>query len=105
MCKYKKMQKRLQGISLQAFNNCIRDPGGIQTHDLQNRNLTFYSAELRGHCFLQPAKLRIQIGISADSPEKTRYFFRIQSFIARKASGANVSSMVAYSLGMPVRQC
>lgn len=23
-------------------------PGGIQTHDLQNRNLTFYSAELRG---------------------------------------------------------
>ena len=23
------------------------DPGGIQTHDLQNRNLTFYSAELR----------------------------------------------------------
>ena len=24
------------------------DPGGIQTHDLQNRNLTFYSAELRG---------------------------------------------------------
>ena len=25
-----------------------RDPGGIQTHDLQNRNLTFYSAELRG---------------------------------------------------------
>ena len=24
------------------------DPGGIQTHDFQNRNLTFYSAELRG---------------------------------------------------------
>ena len=24
------------------------DPGGIQTPDLQNRNLTFYSAELRG---------------------------------------------------------
>ena len=23
------------------------DSGGIQTHDLQNRNLTFYSAELR----------------------------------------------------------
>ena len=31
-----------------------RTPGGIQTHDLQNRNLTFYSAELRGH--LQPAE-------------------------------------------------
>ena len=25
------------------------DSGGIQTHDLQNRNLTFYSAELRSH--------------------------------------------------------
>ena len=23
------------------------DPGGIQTHDLQNRNLTLYSAKLR----------------------------------------------------------
>jgi hypothetical protein len=26
----------------------LSDPGGIQTPDLQNRNLTFYSAELRG---------------------------------------------------------
>ena len=25
------------------------DPDGIQTHDLQNRNLTLYSAKLRGH--------------------------------------------------------
>ena len=25
------------------------DPGGILTHDLQNRNLTFYTAELQGH--------------------------------------------------------
>ena len=32
----------------------FRTPGGIQTHDLQNRNLTFYSAELRGH--LRPAE-------------------------------------------------
>ena len=32
----------------QGFRNC--DPGGIQTHDLQNRNLTFYSAELRDQC-------------------------------------------------------
>ncbi len=24
------------------------DPDGIQTHDLQNRNLTLYSAKLRG---------------------------------------------------------
>ena len=26
----------------------IRDLGGILTRDLQNRNLTFYTAELRG---------------------------------------------------------
>ncbi len=32
-------------LSLRPLNG---DPGGIQTHDLQNRNLTFYSAELRG---------------------------------------------------------
>ncbi len=25
------------------------DSGGIQTHDLQNRNLTLYSAKLRNH--------------------------------------------------------
>ena len=28
------------------------DPGGIQTHDLQNRNLMLYSAKLQG--LLQP---------------------------------------------------
>ncbi len=33
----------------------LSDPGGIQTHDLQNRNLTFYSAELRG--LISPAKV------------------------------------------------
>ena len=27
----------------------IGDSGGIQTHDLQNRNLTLYSAKLRNH--------------------------------------------------------
>ena len=36
--------------------NC--DPGGILTHDLQNRNLTFYTAELRG---LMPLKKAMQI--------------------------------------------
>ena len=34
-------------VVLQAFKCISSDPGGIQTHDLQNRNLTFYSAELR----------------------------------------------------------
>jgi hypothetical protein len=32
--------------SCDGFDDC--DPGGIQTPDFQNRNLTFYSAELRG---------------------------------------------------------
>lgn len=35
------------------FSPCA--PGGIQTHDLQNRNLTFYSAELRGQCLEKSA--------------------------------------------------
>ena len=29
------------------------DPDGIQTHDLQNRNLTLYSAKLRDLPFFQ----------------------------------------------------
>ncbi len=33
------------------------DPEGIQTPDFQNRNLTFYSAELPGPLFLSPAKI------------------------------------------------
>ena len=32
-----------------CFSKCAsRDPGGIQTHDLQNRNLMLYSAKLQG---------------------------------------------------------
>ena len=32
------------------FCRCsLSDPDGIQTHDLQNRNLTLYSAKLRDH--------------------------------------------------------
>ena len=30
------------------FSFLYRDPGGIQTHDLQNRNLMLYSAKLQG---------------------------------------------------------
>ena len=33
------------------FSAC--DPEGILTHDLQNRNLTLYTAELRSHFELQ----------------------------------------------------
>ena len=34
------------------------DSGGIQTHDLQNRNLTLYSAKLRNHYDFADANLR-----------------------------------------------
>lgn len=34
-------------VKLQFFNK-ISDSAGIQTQDLQNRNLTLYSAKLRG---------------------------------------------------------
>ena len=33
------------------------EPDGIQTHDLQNRNLTLYSAKLRVHCLFSGAKV------------------------------------------------
>ena len=36
-----------QGITANG-NPLFCDPGGIQTHDLQNRNLTLYSAKLQG---------------------------------------------------------
>ena len=36
----------------------LGDSGGIQTHDLQNRNLTLYSAKLRNHCDFAVANLR-----------------------------------------------
>ena len=35
-------------------NKC--DPVGIQTQDLQNRNLTLYSAKLRGHDYVMWSK-------------------------------------------------
>ena len=34
------------------------DPGGIQTHDLQNRNLMLYSAKLQGRRQFHKLRLR-----------------------------------------------
>ena len=53
----------------------LSDPGGIQTHDLQNRNLTLYSAKLRDQC-LRKADAKVQ---------KT---LNIESYGTRTASGA-----------------
>ena len=41
---------RFWGVLFTSSNTSIHgDPAGIQTLDLQNRNLTLYSAKLRGH--------------------------------------------------------
>ena len=45
--------KKKPGIN----SELLCDPGGIQTHDLQNRNLTFYSAELRDQLELKFIKI------------------------------------------------
>ena len=41
-------RRRSKKGSWQAPLCAFGDPDGIQTHDLQNRNLTLYSAKLRG---------------------------------------------------------
>ena len=45
MLNIKKSQISVTGIFAILL---LCDPDGIQTHDLQNRNLTLYSAKLRG---------------------------------------------------------
>ena len=40
--------KKCQIADKQLLGISFRDPVGIQTQDLQNRNLTLYSAKLRG---------------------------------------------------------
>ena len=39
---------------ISSFFFVISDLGGIQTRDLQNRNLTLYSAKLRDPLFCRP---------------------------------------------------
>lgn len=46
------MQKSLNNLLIIKGFFC--DPGAIQTHDLQNRNLTLYSAKLRDPLFCRP---------------------------------------------------
>ena len=47
------VKKYRETLCLKDFSMCACDPDGIQTHDLQNRNLTLYSAKLRDLCFFQ----------------------------------------------------
>ena len=43
-------EKRLNiSIDIQSFTDIKCDPGGTQTHDLQNRNLSFYSLNYRAY--------------------------------------------------------
>jgi hypothetical protein len=50
--------KQKKGNRKIAFRIC--DPGGIQTHDFQIRNLTFYSAELRGRIGCKDNNFRVK---------------------------------------------
>ena len=43
-----KKKKDIHGQPISPFVDETCDLGGIQTRDLQNRNLTLYSAKLRG---------------------------------------------------------
>ena len=43
------VKEQIQIIEFQLIWICLCDPDGILTHDLQNRNLTLYTAELRSH--------------------------------------------------------
>ena len=47
-----KGMRGLMGENYKRNLVCFRDPSGIQTHDLQNRNLTLYSAKLWGLSFV-----------------------------------------------------
>ena len=47
LCNRQKENPQIKWLSA----DLIRDPGGIQTHDLQNRNLTLYSAKLPSPIF------------------------------------------------------
>ena len=47
----KKEPRRLKAIFHRSRLFFLRDPVGIQTQDLQNRNLTLYSAKLRDPAF------------------------------------------------------
>ncbi len=55
----------------------LSDPAGIQTLDLQNRNLTLYSAKLRGLVAFSLAKVIKRFGIRACSG----WCFRFRAFV------------------------
>ena len=42
-------KKKIPLINSIVIKGICRDPGGILTLDLQNRNLTLYTAKLRSH--------------------------------------------------------
>ena len=57
-CVNRKIRKKLKFRILRIL---ISDPVGIQTQDLQNRNLTLYSAKLRDQCVIADAKVQKKV--------------------------------------------
>ena len=53
------MTRRVISLFHFSFFCTTSDPGGIQTHDLQNRNLMLYSAKLQGQNSIVSAKIAI----------------------------------------------
>ena len=69
---------------LRLFSHC--DPVGIQTQDLQNRNLTLYSAKLRDHCCRLPHAVhapKVRMSVQEVSA-KVIYFFRFMRLLPHK---------------------
>ena len=59
------MQKSLNNLLI--IKGFICDPGAIQTHDLQNRNLTFYSLNYGAILFMRGQKYKKSSHLPNDS--------------------------------------
>ena len=60
------MQKSLNNLLIIKGYPC--DPGAIQTHDLQNRNLTLYSLSYGAILFMRGQKYKKSSHLPNDSP-------------------------------------
>ena len=62
------MQKSLNNLLIiKGFSSFLCDPGAIQTHDLQNRNLTLYSLSYGAILFMRGQKYKKSSHLPNDS--------------------------------------
>ena len=67
------MQKSLNNLLI--IKGFLRDPGAIQTHDLQNRNLTLYSLSYGAILFIRGQKYKK----SSHLPNDSSFFIVLKS--------------------------